>query len=50
LCIGGKGKESVFCKGRVARKKFIGGKNKTRHITGGISYFTHIYILTSSQT
>jgi hypothetical protein len=36
----GKHKESVFCKGRVARKNFIGGKTKHTHITWRISYFT----------
>jgi hypothetical protein len=40
LVIGGKCKESIFGKGRVARKFFIGGKAKHAHITGGISYFT----------
>jgi hypothetical protein len=40
LVIGGKCKESIFGKGRVARKLFIGGKAKHAHITGGISYFT----------
>jgi hypothetical protein len=34
LLIGGKDKESIFGKGRVARKFFIGGKAKHAHITG----------------
>jgi hypothetical protein len=40
LVIGGKCNESIFGKGRVARKNFIGGKAKHAYITGGISYFT----------
>jgi hypothetical protein len=40
LVIGGKCNESIFGKGRVAKKNFIGGKAKHAHITGGVSYFT----------
>jgi hypothetical protein len=39
LGIGGKSKESTFCKGRVAHKNFIGGKTKHAHITGGYQLF-----------
>jgi hypothetical protein len=39
LLIGGKGKESIFGKGRVARKFFIGGKAKHAHITRGYQLF-----------
>jgi hypothetical protein len=39
LVIGGKCKESIFGKGRVARKHFIGGKSKTRPYYRGYQLF-----------
>jgi hypothetical protein len=40
VCRGKMNYKKKYCKGRVTKKKFIGGKIKLAYIAGGISLFT----------
>jgi hypothetical protein len=48
-CVQGGKQKKIFCKGKIFKEFFAGGKTKLAYFTGYKDLFTHIYFIPTKQ-